>query len=153
MWSLMSPDASRDPTNDLALDAEQLRAKYDGLAENSDWGEHPNHPMEEWQTEVHCKNTRVGYWDWVVTKLKLQMTKTMRTPFWRTQRSRKSRSCRRTTREIRVLRLKVTVDRRLGQSSKMEGFCPNGRPTHRTPENLAAIGLDERNGLNAASEN
>jgi hypothetical protein len=35
----------------------------------------------------------------------------------------------------------------------MEGFCPNGRPTHRTPENLAAIGLDERNGLNAASEN
>jgi hypothetical protein len=27
--------------------------------------------MEEWQTEVHCKNTRVGYWDWVVTKLKL----------------------------------------------------------------------------------
>ena len=30
----MSPDASRDPTNDLALDAEQLRAKYDGLAED-----------------------------------------------------------------------------------------------------------------------
>ena len=67
----MSPDASRDPTNDLAFDAEQLRAKYDGLAEDSEWGEHPNHPMEEWRTEVHCKKTRVGYWDWVVTKLKL----------------------------------------------------------------------------------
>jgi hypothetical protein len=71
MWSLMSPDASRDPTNDLAFDAEQLRAKYDGLAEDSEWGEHPNHSMEEWQTEVHCKITRVGYWDWVETKLKL----------------------------------------------------------------------------------
>jgi hypothetical protein len=67
----MSPDASRDPTNDLAFDAEQLRAKYDGLAEDSEWGEHPNHSMEEWQTEVHCKITRVGYWDWVETKLKL----------------------------------------------------------------------------------
>jgi hypothetical protein len=67
----MSPDASRDPSNHLALDAEQLRTKYDGLAENSEWGEHPNHPMEEWQAEVQCKNTRVGYWDWVVTKLKL----------------------------------------------------------------------------------
>jgi hypothetical protein len=27
--------------------------------------------MEESQTEIHCKNTRLGYWDWVVTKLKL----------------------------------------------------------------------------------
>jgi hypothetical protein len=66
----MSPDASLNPTNDLAFDAEQLRAKYDGLAKDSEWGEHPDHPMEEWQTEVHCKRTRVGYWDWVVTKLK-----------------------------------------------------------------------------------
>ena len=67
----MSPDASRDPANDLALDAEQLQAKYDGLAKGSEWGEHPHHPMEEWRTEVQCKTTRAGYWDWVVTKLKL----------------------------------------------------------------------------------
>ncbi len=67
----MSPDAPRNPTNDQELDAEQLRAKYDGLADDSEWGEHPSHPMEEWQTEVRSRNTRVGYWDWVVTKLKL----------------------------------------------------------------------------------
>jgi hypothetical protein len=67
----MSPNASRDPTIDRDLSAEQLRAKYDGLAKGSEWGEHPKHPMEEWRTEVRCKNTRVGYWDWVVTKLKL----------------------------------------------------------------------------------
>ncbi len=67
----MPPDASRDPTNDLAFDAEQLRVKYDGLAEDGEWGEHPNHPMEEWLAEVHGKKTRVGYWDWVVTKLRL----------------------------------------------------------------------------------
>jgi hypothetical protein len=65
----MSPDVSRDPTNDRALDAEQLRARYDTLAKNGAWGEHPNHPMKEWQTEVHRKHTRDGYWDWVVLKL------------------------------------------------------------------------------------
>ena len=71
----MSPDVSRDPTNDLALGAEQLRAKYDGLAEDSDWGEHPNHPMKEWQAEVNRKTTRGGYWDWVVTRLRLAADK------------------------------------------------------------------------------
>ena len=76
----MFPDASRNPANELALDTEQLRAKYDGLAEDSEWGEHPNHPMEEWQTEVHYKNTRVGYWDWVVTKLKIADDKNDKDP-------------------------------------------------------------------------
>src|ERR1700751_2754399 len=71
MWSLMSPDATRDPTNDQELNAEQLRVKYDSLAQDSEWGEHPNHRMAEWQAEVHCKNTRIGYWEWVVTKIKL----------------------------------------------------------------------------------
>jgi hypothetical protein len=76
----MSPDASQNPTNDLALEAAQLQAKYDGLAGDSEWGEHPNHPMEEWRNEVHCKNTRVGYWDWVVTKLKLADNKNNEDP-------------------------------------------------------------------------
>ena len=71
----MSPHASRDPTNDQALDAEQLRTKYDGLAEDGEGGEHPNHPMKEWQAEVDCKNSRIGYWDWVVTQLKLAADK------------------------------------------------------------------------------
>jgi hypothetical protein len=54
----MSPDASCCPAIDLAFDAEQLRSKYDGLALLNQWGEHPNHPMDLWQTEVYCKNTR-----------------------------------------------------------------------------------------------
>lgn len=63
----MPLDASCNPIDDLTFDAEHLRAKYDGLAENSEWGEHPNHRMDEWQTEVNCKKTCVGYWEWVVT--------------------------------------------------------------------------------------
>ena len=66
----MFPDASRHSTDDQALDAEHLRAKYDRLARDGKWGEHPNHPMKEWQAAVHGKSTRVGYWDWVVTRLK-----------------------------------------------------------------------------------
>ena len=65
----MSPYASSKPTIDLSFDAEQLRAKYDALALSSQWGEHPNHPLAHWQTEVYRKITRDGYWDWVVTKL------------------------------------------------------------------------------------
>jgi hypothetical protein len=67
----MSPVAFRNSKNDLALGAEQLRAKYDGPASQSQWGEHPNHPLKDWQAAVLCKSTRVGYWDWVVTQLKL----------------------------------------------------------------------------------
>jgi hypothetical protein len=65
----MSPDASRDSTNDQKLDAEQLGTKYDGLAKDGKWGEHPKHPMEEWRAEVHRKKTRIGYWNWVALKL------------------------------------------------------------------------------------
>jgi hypothetical protein len=65
----MFPDASRHSTDDQALDAEHLRAKYDRLAKDGKWGEHPDHPMKEWEAAVHCKSTRVGYWDWVVTQL------------------------------------------------------------------------------------
>lgn len=66
----MSSNVSRDPTNDQAVNAEQLRAKYDGLAQDGGCGEHPDHPMKEWQAELNCKNSCVGYWDWVVLKLK-----------------------------------------------------------------------------------
>ena len=76
----MSNDVSRDPTNDLTIDAEQLRTKYDDLAENIQWGEHPNHPLEEWRMEVQCRNTRLGYWDWVVSKIKLADDKNDKDP-------------------------------------------------------------------------
>src|ERR1035438_9615525 len=71
MWSFMSLDASQDPANELALNAEQLQAKYDGLAKDGEWGEHPDHPMEEWRTGGHCKKNCVGYWGWVVASLQL----------------------------------------------------------------------------------
>ncbi len=77
----MSTYRSCEPVNDLALDAEELRAKYDALALGSQWGEHPKHPMEQWQTEVHRKITRDGYWDWVVAKLKLAEAKIHKDPF------------------------------------------------------------------------
>jgi hypothetical protein len=67
----MPPDASPDTTIDLALDAEQLSAKYDALAADGQWGEHPMHPMEAWRAEVQGKKTIVGYWNWVVIQLKL----------------------------------------------------------------------------------
>jgi hypothetical protein len=66
----MFPDASRHSTDDRALDAEHLRAKYDRLAKDGKWGQHPNHPMERWRAAVNSKSTRIGYWDWVVTQLK-----------------------------------------------------------------------------------
>ncbi len=66
----MSLDASHDPKDDMAVDPEQLRARYDSLAEGGAWGQHPDHQMEEWEADVRSKKTRAGYWDWVATRLK-----------------------------------------------------------------------------------
>ena len=71
----MSRDVSRRLAEDQALDAEQLRTKYDGLAHDSEWGEHPNYPVKDWQAEVQCKRTLLGYWDWVVIQFKLKADK------------------------------------------------------------------------------
>jgi hypothetical protein len=72
----MSPDANHDPKDDLAPDAEQLRARYDSLAQGGAWGEHPDHLMEEWEADVRSKKTRLGYWDWVATKVRPEDSKT-----------------------------------------------------------------------------
>ena len=32
------------------------------------WGEHPHHPVEDWQYEVANNDTRLGYWDWVALR-------------------------------------------------------------------------------------
>jgi hypothetical protein len=66
----MCVDVSGNATDDLTFDAEQLRTKYHVQAADGEWGEHPNYPMKEWRAEVDGKRTRVGYWDWVVTKLR-----------------------------------------------------------------------------------
>lgn len=33
------------------------------------WGEHPDHPVSDWQAEVSNDETRLGYWYWVESKL------------------------------------------------------------------------------------
>ncbi len=33
------------------------------------WGTHPKYPLHEWQYEVSEDYTRLGYWDWVISKL------------------------------------------------------------------------------------
>ena len=33
------------------------------------WGEHPDHPVADWQAEVAGADTRLGYWAWVAAQL------------------------------------------------------------------------------------
>ena len=33
------------------------------------WGEHPGHPVADWQYEIANGDTRSGYWDWVANRL------------------------------------------------------------------------------------
>lgn len=46
-------------TTDRHLSPDQICAKY------GSWGSHPNHPVEDWQSEVADDETRLGYWDWL----------------------------------------------------------------------------------------
>lgn len=41
------------------------------LADNNGgyWGEHPDHPVEDWQYEVRNGDTRLGYWQWVAARI------------------------------------------------------------------------------------
>lgn len=51
------------------MNSAQLQAKYDGLADEGRWGEHPRFTMEAWRAEVENGDTRVGYWNWVETMI------------------------------------------------------------------------------------
>lgn len=33
------------------------------------WGEHPDHPVDDWQHEVLGDETRLGYWEWVENRI------------------------------------------------------------------------------------
>ena len=35
-------------------------------------GDHPVHPVSEWEQEVWVGNTRLGYWDWAAMLLELE---------------------------------------------------------------------------------
>lgn len=46
-----------NPISDLA-------ARFGGV-----WGEHPRHPVADWQIEVANGDTRNGYWQWVMAEI------------------------------------------------------------------------------------
>ena len=43
---------------------DKLAKSHGGL-----WGEHMDYPVEDWQAEVACGDTRLGYWDWVMAQM------------------------------------------------------------------------------------
>lgn len=55
-------------SNELLMKPDQLREKYDG-SQGTNWGQHPDYPMKEWQAEVCELDTRLGYWEWVTHRL------------------------------------------------------------------------------------
>jgi hypothetical protein len=32
---------------------------------HSQWDDHPDYPVKDWQYEVANGDTRLGYWDWI----------------------------------------------------------------------------------------
>ena len=38
------------------------------------WGEHPDHPLESWHEEAESDNTRLGYWEWVISRMEMGVT-------------------------------------------------------------------------------
>jgi hypothetical protein len=50
-------------TNDNSIEALDLERSF------GHWGEHPDHPVADWQAEVANDETRLGYWYWVEARL------------------------------------------------------------------------------------
>lgn len=48
----------------MEQDIEALSEAHGGY-----WGEHPKHPLEDWQLQVANNETRRGYWEWVEAQL------------------------------------------------------------------------------------
>lgn len=36
------------------------------------WREHEKYPLSDWQAMVANDDTRLGYWDWVVTQIEME---------------------------------------------------------------------------------
>ncbi|WP_165759256.1 MULTISPECIES: hypothetical protein [Mycolicibacter] len=52
------------------MSALQLHAEADALIQRHGmWGEHPDRPVSDWQYEVACGDTRLGYWEWVAHQM------------------------------------------------------------------------------------
>jgi len=52
-------DAASRIANRLVKAAPIDREQHGGV-----WGEHPAHPVSDWQYEVANGDTRLGYWEW-----------------------------------------------------------------------------------------
>lgn len=46
-----------------------LQKHYDNQAKDGRWGEHPVYSYEDWRYEVMERNTRIGYWEWVLHQI------------------------------------------------------------------------------------
>jgi hypothetical protein len=42
--------------------------KEELIEEYGYWGEHPDHPCQQWMEDVSNEGTRMGYWDWVIER-------------------------------------------------------------------------------------
>lgn len=58
------PDSDEDGSGS----ASDVLAEQHGGA----WGEHPEHPVSDWQYEVANGDCRRGYWDWVSARIEAQ---------------------------------------------------------------------------------
>lgn len=38
------------------------------IDERGMWGEHPDYPVQDWQSQVADDDTRLGYWQWVANE-------------------------------------------------------------------------------------
>jgi hypothetical protein len=63
---------------DVDHSAIELQVKYDDLAGNEAWGQHPLWPMESWGEAAAGLDTRLGYWDWVLTQLQCERAESNR---------------------------------------------------------------------------
>ncbi len=46
-------------------------AEVEALTDAYDyWGEHPDYPLQDWRYDVADDNTRLGYWQWVVDRIR-----------------------------------------------------------------------------------
>ena len=48
----------------MTPEALDLADEHDGI-----WGEHPEHSLSDWRYEVENNDTRLGYWDWVLSAI------------------------------------------------------------------------------------
>lgn len=51
------------------MQASQFRETPELQQFDSYWDQHPDYPVEDWQSEVANGDTRLGYWDWLLCQM------------------------------------------------------------------------------------